>query len=324
MAGSTILPGSNYRPGTSGGGGGAPAGVGGVRRPTGPVYTGTPTSGPPGTYYDAWGNIQYLTSGQSSNDAAKRAAGYVWDPVKGEYVHSPTQQGQAVNEYNKAANPQAQDLFGRLSGLLSGGVGGQGGAGGGGGGTGGTGNILVNGGNDYGPGGGGGGGTGGISGGSNIAPVAMPDFTASNNAAFATAKDKAGKISRASLDSLRGELGATGNLGGGAEVQAVRDTVNENAGLLGQVSRDQAEKQAETAADFAKTGYAGNITQRGQDVSAAQANAQLAQTRELANARLAFEQRQADSARQLQLLTLALSGLKGAGGGGAGGGGLVY
>jgi hypothetical protein len=110
-------------------------------------------------------------------------------------------------------------------------------------------------------------------------------------------------VARSAVDTLRGELGSTGNLGSGAEVQGVRDITGTAAGIEGQAGRDIAMKRADQAADFAKTGYQGSIAQRGQDISAQEANA-----------RLALEQRQAESQRQLQLMTLALGGLKTAAG----------
>lgn len=247
---------------------------------------------------------------QDQKNQSGAPAGYTWDPVKQEYVHSPTQQGQAVNQYNTAASPALAGLLNSISGMGSGAASGSFTASGSGSSSGGG---AGSGGNGF--------GTSGVSGGGYVSPIAMPDYHKATDAAFATAKDKAGKISRASLDALRGELGATGNLGGGAEVQGVRDIIAGGAGILGQASRDQAGKEADVASDFAKTGYAGSITQRGQDVSASEANARLAQEKELANSRMAFEQRQADSQKQLQLLTLALSGLKGSGGSSSG---LVY
>src|SRR5258706_2667096 len=203
-------------------------------------------------------------------------AGYVYDPVKMDYVHSPTQQGQAVNDFTKAASPA-------LAGLLAGGTG--------------VGSGTVNG-SPY--GGGGGTGTVGPSGtgapgtpgvGGHLPTLTLPDQTASNAASFATAKDTVGKTGRASLDALRGELGATGNLGSGAEVQGVKDVIQSGAGELGQVSRDQAVKNTDLKTDIAKTNYAGGITQRGQDVSAQEAQARLAQ-----------EERIAAANHQLQLL----------------------
>ena len=237
--------------------------------------------------------------------------GYDWDSVKGEYVRTPTAQGQAVNQFNTAANPA-------LAGLLAG-IGGGGSASGGGmfgmgsaSGSSGGGSAASMGSNAY--------GTSGISGGGRLPTLQMPDQSASSAASFATAKDRVGKTSRASLDALRGELGASGMLGGGAEGQLTRDVIQSGAGELGQVSRDQAVKETDLAGDFAKTNYAGGITQRGQDVSAAEAQARLAQEARLSDANLAFQKQSAAANQQMQMLQLALSGLKG----GSGASGLVY
>jgi len=153
-------------------------------------------------------------------------------------------------------------------------------------------------------------GTTGVSGGGRLPTLQLPDQSAASNAAFATAKDRVGQTSRASLDALRGELGASGMLGGGAEGRLVADVITKGEGELGQVSRDQAMKESDLAADFAKTNFSGGITQRGQDVSAAEAAARLAQEQRLADASLNFQKQQAASQQQLQMLQLALSGLK--------------
>ncbi len=170
----------------------------------------------------------------------------------------------------------------------------------------------LTGGGGSGSGSGGGGVTGsgsGVNGGQTIAPITLPDQTAATNAAFATAKDKVGALSRSSLTSLNDELGASGMVGSGAQVQGTRDIIQSGAGQMGQVSRDLAGKQADLAADFAKTSYQGGITQRGQDIAAQEANA-----------RLAAEER----ARQQQLLESILRGLGGGGSGGSGTGGTSY
>lgn len=241
---------------------------------------------------------------KDQKNQAGAPAGYTWDPVEQKYVHSPTQQGQAVNDYTTAANPALASLMASAGSMFGGGAPSGGGAAG----------VFTGSGSTGTPGGApGGGGGGSMTPGGYVAPIQMPDFTKANDAAFASAKDKVGKTGRASLDSLRGELGASGMLGGGAEGQLTKDVIQGAEGELGETARGQAVSGANMAADFAKTGYSGSIAQRGQDVSAQEAQARLAQERELSNARLAFEQRQAASQQQLQLLTLALSGLKGAG-----------
>lgn len=255
----------------------------------------TSTQGPVST----WG-----PSVRASKEAAA-PPGYEFDPVKNTYVRTPTSAGGAVKAYTEAAMP---DSLKALLGTMSGG-----------GGSASTGSSAsVSGG-----GGAFGSNTGqpaaglpGFSGaGSQLPTLQLPDQKAATDAAYATAKDKVGKSGRASIEALRGELGASGMLGGGAEGQLVRDVVTSAAGDLGQVSRDQASKSADLAADFAKTGYAGGITQRGQDVQAAEAQARLAQEQRLADASLAFQKQNAASQQQLQMLQLALGGLKGLGSG---------
>jgi hypothetical protein len=126
-------------------------------------------------------------------------------------------------------------------------------------------------------------------------------MTSANAATFARAKDKAGQLARAGLQSLQGELGAQGMLGGGAQAQATRDIIQTGMGQVGDVSRQQAIEEAAQKAKFAEFGYTGSITQRGQDIQLAEAQA-----------RLAAEER----ARQFDMLKLILSGLGGAMGGG--------
>lgn len=215
----------------------------------------------------------------------RNEAGMRWNPETGRYERTPAAQGADQGAYTDAAIPPSlRGILDTIPGM--GGSGGPGGTGGPGG-YGGSGVPT-------------GAGPGGKAGGSGVAGPQLPDAKSATDAAFATAKDRSGQISRAALDSLRGELGATGNLGSGAEVQGVRDIISAGAGIEGQATRDAASKQADVAADFAKTKYAGEVTQRGQDVQAQEAQA-----------RLAFEQREAAAQRQMQLLTLALSGING-------------
>jgi hypothetical protein len=146
----------------------------------------------------------------------------------------------------------------------------------------------------------GGTGTGSSGGGTpaSIAGLELPDQSDANAAIFAKAKDQVGQQSRAALTSLNDELGAQGQLGGGAQVQGVKDIIQSGAGELGQVSRDLATKNAEQAADFAKTRYSGGIAQRGQDIQSQEANAQLELARQ-----------QAQQTSLFRLLSLAQQGL---------------
>ena len=192
-----------------------------------------------------------------------------------------------ANDLNPMLGPanNLRDAMNALNG--GGGSGGSGGSGGGGlfGGGGGTGNAGAGGSGGY-AGMGGAGGIGGGSlaymmGGGSAAPT-PPDMTASNAATFGRAKDQAGQTGRASLTSLRDELGVSGMLGSGAEVQGVRDITQDAAGQVGQVTRDQAVNDSSQKADFAKLKYQGDISMRGQDVQAQGDMARIKLQKELA------------------------------------------
>ena len=157
---------------------------------------------------------------------------------------------------------------------------------------------------------GGGGGAGYPSAGSRIGSIGPIDMTASNAATFGRAKDVAGQTGRSSLDTLRAVLGETGQLGGGAEAQGVRDVVENAAGQTGEVNREMAIQGGRQAFDVARTNQAAGITQRGQDIQAQEAQARLAQEQ----AQIMFQQQMAKSQQQLDLLRMVL----GQAGGGAG------
>ena len=205
--------------------------------------------------------------------------GYHYDAQSNSYRKLPpaitpqsaaTQAGQAANQFMTAAG------------------GGNGGFGGGGGGAGSSFGGLLS-----------AAGMGGSGGGGSIQPtaaVAPIDTTAADAAKFARARDQAGMTGRASLESLRGLMGETGQLGGGAEAAATRDIVQHAAGQMGEVGRDQAIQGTERNFQTALANQQSAVTQRGQDI-----NAQEAQ------ARLALAQTQLQSQRSLEMLRLALS-----------------
>lgn len=199
-------------------------------------------------------------------------SGYEYDPVKMAYGRTPTSAGQRTADFTKAALGGIPSLSGL--GVTT------------------SGDPVAGGVPSGGPGG-----TGGKSP-AGVPSIQLPDSSASDAASFATAKDKVGNLSRASLDSLNGELGATGMLGGGAQVQGTKDIIQSGAGELGQVARDQAVTDSNRAADFAKTKYSGDITQRGQDIQQQETQAQIQ-----ANAAI-----QAQNA-QFKLLSLMMGGL---------------
>ncbi len=276
-----------------------------------------------------WWNLPEYRNREGENPVpglqAQAPAGYEYDPVRMAYGRTPTSSGTRLHDFTQAAMPGMTPPS--IGGIDPGGTGGFGGGTP----TGGTG---TGGGYIPPPTQGTRGGTGGTGTASTpritAHPVA-PDMTKSNAASFARAKDQVGQVSRASLDSLSGEFGAQGMAGGGGQMQSIQNTIQSGAGELGDVSREQAVFDASQKADFAKMGYEGDITQRGQDItqrgqdigqheSAANRTANYDLTgyqggitqrgqdisREEAQARLAMEQRNAE----YQRYSLMLQGLQ--------------
>src|SRR5262252_4443402 len=92
------------------------------------------------------------------------------------------------------------------------------------------------------------------------------------NAAFARAKDTAGNLARSAIDSLHGIASERGlNVAGGSNPLMLRgeaDVIGATGNQLGEVARTQAENDAARAAQISDRNYAGDITLRGQDLTA--------------------------------------------------------
>lgn len=93
---------------------------------------------------------------------------------------------------------------------------------------------------------------------------------ASETAAFARAKDRAGLVARGSLESAQDVLAGRGLLGSGLESQAYNDVINKGQQDLSDVIRQQAVDSVDRAQHRADTEYTGAIQQRGQNIQAAQ------------------------------------------------------
>ena len=96
---------------------------------------------------------------------------------------------------------------------------------------------------------------------------------AAQSAVFGRAKDRAGQIANSALSGLRSALASRGVLGSGMEVQGTVDAAMQGAGLIGDVSREEAIQEAQrgerarefqTQAQLQQRGQ--NIGQRGQDL----------------------------------------------------------
>lgn len=195
-----------------------------------------------------------------------------------------TTTGQAKAAEINAVSPSMQGLLGAL------GVGGAGSSTATSGLTGGSGGVS-------GISGGTGTGVPNISGGTPISDVKPVDMSAANAATFGAAKDQAGQTGRAEIDSMNGLLGATGMLGSGAQVQGTKDIVEQAGQGANDITRQNATTTAANDLDIAKTNQATQLTERGQNISAQQAQAQLA-----------MEQAQLNSQRQLAILQSVLGG----------------
>lgn len=186
--------------------------------------------------------------------------GYVYDPVQGKYVLS------------SQSAPSKNALYDQLTSAISGLGGASGGSGGG------SAASFPK-----------------VSFGGSMGSVAttgagsVPDITPSQNAAFARAKDTAGGLARSSVTSLNDEMAGRGALGSTMTNNGLADRIAAATNTLGNVDSAQlgdayaaASHQQDLKNQNEQTAFQGAITQRGQDVSMANASAALAQQKQLA------------------------------------------
>ena len=93
------------------------------------------------------------------------------------------------------------------------------------------------------------------------------DEAAARAAAFARAKDQAGKIASSSLRGLQEAMSARGLTGSGIDALQQAGVIQSAANPLQELTRDQLMQDLNRAADIADLSYQGAITQRGQDLS---------------------------------------------------------
>lgn len=101
------------------------------------------------------------------------------------------------------------------------------------------------------------------------------DATAARTAEFARAADRTGEMMGGAYKALQDQLASRGMVGSGMQGALEGDIRRQGAGQLGEVIRDQAIQGANAAESRAGAIYSGNITQRGQDISAAAQRQQL-------------------------------------------------
>ncbi|SRR6266542_1757286 len=109
-----------------------------------------------------------------------------------------------------------------------------------------------------------------------VNPISMADTTASQNAEFSKAKDRVGRVGRASMNALSGEMRARGISGSGIEASEIGNRVDQASGALGDVANNQAVDALKRRYQIDDTNYQGDISQRGQDIGAGESNASRA------------------------------------------------
>lgn len=140
--------------------------------------------------------------------------------------------------------------------------------------------------------------------GPSLSPV---DTSAADAAQFARAKDQVGEITRSSLVGLRSSLGGRGQLGGGGELRGTARLMEKGAGALGNVARDQAIENVTNERSRALAQFQGDLTMRGQNLSAQQASAALAARLQEVQYQGEITQRGQDLAAQNSANTMAMT-----------------
>jgi hypothetical protein len=98
-------------------------------------------------------------------------------------------------------------------------------------------------------------------------PPSQADRTAQEAAAYGRAKDKIGLNAQAGLRAMQGLMASRGISGSGIEAALSQGVVGDAVGQLGEVGRDQAITGLKRDWDVEDRDWAGNIQQRGQDIS---------------------------------------------------------
>jgi len=93
------------------------------------------------------------------------------------------------------------------------------------------------------------------------------DENAARAAAFARAKDQAGKVARSSLTSLREALATSGGLGSGYEAAATGGVLGGATGSLGDFTREQLIQDLDRSRQVSDRERAAGLTERGKGIS---------------------------------------------------------
>lgn len=107
--------------------------------------------------------------------------------------------------------------------------------------------------------------SGGV-GGPHVSGGADPNADAARAAAYARAKDQTGQSMNAAFETLRNQYAGTGNAGGFQ--QGAGRMLSKGVDKMGDVTREQLIQDLNRSAQVSDRNYQGDITQRGQDMSA--------------------------------------------------------
>lgn len=94
-----------------------------------------------------------------------------------------------------------------------------------------------------------------------------PSEAAAEAAIFARAKDRAGRLARAKANTLSHVMSDRGMLGSGVEAAGYGSIADDVVGQLGDINREMAIQSLNRRRAVADRDYAGDITQRAQDLS---------------------------------------------------------
>jgi hypothetical protein len=100
-----------------------------------------------------------------------------------------------------------------------------------------------------------------------IKPMTAADRSGAEGAAFGRAKDRIGQATQGLMKSVNSSYSRRGLAGSGLEADAMSGALDQGAGQTGEVIRDQAIEGLRRQSQVDDANYAGNIQQRGQDIS---------------------------------------------------------
>lgn len=135
--------------------------------------------------------------------------------------------------------------------------------------------------------------------------LGLTDTSEADAAIFGRARDQVGQTTQAALTGLRSALASRGQLGGGGEFRGTESIIGRGANQLSESIRDRAIENVRGNAERAALKFQGDISMRGQDLSATQAANALAARLAEVEYQGAITQRGQDLAHESNQMTMA-------------------